>query len=98
MAIHRQDGVHITGPNTAFANLKLGSIKGKGRISYTIYNLPFLEGLYRFSVAATNSSDTEMFDYHDRVYAFRVDNHGWDVVEKYGMITLGGEWQHIHSS
>jgi hypothetical protein len=39
-----------------------------------------------------------MFDYHDRVYAFRVDNHGWDVVEKYGMITLGGEWQHIHSS
>ncbi len=98
VAIHRQDGVHITGPNTAFANLKLGSIKGKGRISYTIYNLPFLEGLYRFSVAATNSSDTEMFDYHDRVYAFRVDNHGWDVVEKYGMITLGGEWQHIHSS
>ena len=98
VAIHRQDGVHITGPNTAFANLKVGRVKGKGKISYTINNLPFLEGLYRFSVAVTNSSDTEMFDYHDRVYAFRVDNHGWDVVEKYGMITLGGEWQHSLSS
>ena len=98
VAIHRQDGVHITGPNTAFANLKVGRVKGKGKISYTINNLPFLEGLYRFSVAVTNSSDTEMFDYHDRVYAFRVDNHGRDVVEKYGMITLGGEWQHSLSS
>ena len=98
VAIHRQDGVHITGPNTAFANLKVGRVNGKGKISFTINNLPFLEGLYRFSVAVTNSSDTEMFDYHDRVYAFRVDNHGWDVVEKYGMITLGGEWQHSHLS
>ena len=98
VAIHRQDGVHITGPNTAFANLKVGRVNGKGKISYTISNLPFLEGLYRFSVAATNSSDTEMFDYHDRVYAFRVDNHGWDVAEKFGMISLGGEWQHSHSN
>lgn len=98
VAIHRQDGVHITGPNTTFANFKVGNVTGKGKISYTIDSLPFLEGLYRFSVAATNSSDAEMFDYHDRVYAFRVDNHGWDVAEKYGMITLGGEWRHSHLS
>jgi lipopolysaccharide transport system ATP-binding protein len=98
VAIHRQDGVHITGPNTKFANYTVGRVNGKGKISYTIDSLPFLEGLYRFSVAATNSSDTEMFDYHDRVYAFRVDNHGWDVAEKFGMISLGGEWQHNHSS
>ena len=98
VAIHRQDGVHITGPNTTFANFKVGNVTGKGKISYTIDSLPFLEGLYRFSVAATNSSDAEMFDYHDRVYAFRIDNHGWDVAEKYGMITLGGEWRHNHLS
>jgi len=98
VAIHRQDGVHITGPNTTFANFKVGNVTGKGKISYTIDSLPFLEGLYRFSVAATNSSDAEMFDYHDRVYAFSIDNHGWDVAEKYGMITLGGEWRHSHSS
>ena len=98
VAIHRQDGVHITGPNTKFANYTVGRVNGKGKISYKIKDLPFLEGLYRFSVAATNSSDTEMFDYHDRVYAFRVDNHGWDVAEKFGMISLGGEWQHNHSS
>ncbi len=94
VAIHRQDGVHISGPNTAFSNLKVGNVNGGGKISYAINNLPLLEGLYRFSVAATNSTDTEMFDYHDRVYAFRVDNHGWDIAEKYGMITLSGEWQH----
>lgn len=93
IAIHRHDGVHITGPNTAFSNLDLGVVKGSGKIIYTIPNLVLLEGRYQFSVAVTNQDDTQMFDYHDRAYPFRVDNHGIDISERYGLMILNGEWR-----
>jgi len=93
VAIHRQDGIHISGPNTSFAGLTLPVVEGKGSVSYTIPYLPLLEGLYHFSVAATNHDDTEIFDYHNCTYPFRVVNY-IDVREKYGLVTLRGEWQH----
>ena len=94
VAIHRQDGAHVTGPNTALAHFEIPSVAGKGRITFKIPFLPVLEGLYQFSVAATNHEDTEMFDYHDRVYPFRVINRGGKIQEPYGMITVAGEWSH----
>jgi lipopolysaccharide transport system ATP-binding protein len=94
IAIHRQDGAHITGPNTYVSGLDTGMVHGEGRIMYTIPYLPLLDGLYFFSVASHNREDTEMFDYHHRAYPFRVDNHGGKIKERYGMISLGGEWAH----
>jgi len=94
IAIHRQDGAHITGPNTNFAGLDLGIVKGAGTINYTIPSLPLLEGLYHFSVSAHNQEDTRMYDYHDRQYPFRVYNGGATFKEKYGLITLNGKWSH----
>jgi lipopolysaccharide transport system ATP-binding protein len=96
LAIHRADGVHITGPNIAFSGLDLGAVRGSGKITYIIHSLPLLEGHYFFSVATTNHNDTEMFDYHDRCYPFQVDNIGYGRRERYGLLTLNGEWQHIH--
>jgi lipopolysaccharide transport system ATP-binding protein len=93
MALHRHDGVHVTGPNTAFAGMDTGNVEGSGKIVYTIPCLPLLEGRYQLSVAVTNQDDTEMFDYHDRAYPFRVDNHGKGVSERYGLMTLHGEWR-----
>jgi ABC-type polysaccharide/polyol phosphate transport system ATPase subunit len=94
MSIHRHDGVHITGPNTGFSGQDLGVLNGKGTVIYIIPNLPLLEGLYHFSVAATNQQDTEMYDYHDRAYPFRVINIDGVIKERYGIITLCGEWKH----
>lgn len=94
VAIHRQDGAHITGPNTALSHFEIPRVYGKGRITFKIPFLPVLEGLYQFSVAAINHSDTEMFDYHDRVYPFRVINRGGKIQEPYGMVTVNGEWAH----
>lgn len=89
LAIHRSDGVHITGPNTQFAGLNIPYIEGEGMITYTIPSLPLLEGLYLLSVSSHNWEDTEMFDYHDRIYAFRVlPSEG----ERYGVVTLQGKW------
>jgi ABC-type methionine transport system ATPase subunit len=93
MAIHRHDGVHITGPNTSHKGLKRNIKKGSGVINYTIKNIPLLEGLYHISVAITNERDTEVFDYHDRAYPFRISNRMNEAVESYGLMTLNGKWQ-----
>jgi len=89
LAIHRGDGIHITGPNTQFAGYEIPWIEGEGVIRYVIPALPLLEGIYYLSVSSHNWEDTEMFDYHDRLYPFHVlPSHG----ERYGMLTLRGNW------
>jgi ABC-type polysaccharide/polyol phosphate transport system ATPase subunit len=97
MAIHRHDGLHITGPNTDQAGKKLPKLVGTGKIIYKIAHLPLLEGLYHVSVAVVDQDDTETFDYHDRLYPFRVVNQGKEQVERYGMVTLNGHWEHERS-
>ena len=89
LAIHRSDGIHITGPNTQFAGLDIPAVEGEGIVTYTIPALPLLEGLYYLSVSAHNWEDTEMYDYQDRMYSFRVLSVGG---EKYGVINSGGIW------
>jgi hypothetical protein len=48
-----------------------------------------LEGLYYISVSAHNWEDTEMFDYHDRMYFFLVPS---GEEERYGVVSVGGNW------
>jgi hypothetical protein len=90
--------LHITGPNTAFANMDLGLVQGSGEIMYTVPALALLEGLYHISVAAADREDTEIYDYHHLAYDFRVLNYGHGNVEKYGLATLNGIWQHTTGS
>jgi lipopolysaccharide transport system ATP-binding protein len=92
LAIHRQDGVHICGPNTAFSGFEIPWVEGEGEIIYTIPTLPLLEGTYLISVAATDERDSEIFDYHDRAYVFRVARGRHP--ERYGLMTMGGRWDH----
>ncbi|MBN1454121.1 MAG: Wzt carbohydrate-binding domain-containing protein, partial [Anaerolineales bacterium] len=89
LAVHRADNLHITGPNTKFAGLKIPAVEGEGKICFTIPSLPLLESVYYVSAAIHNWDDTEMYDYHDRLYPFRVlRGEG----ERYGLIALQGEW------
>ena len=97
MAIHRQDGLHITGPNTSHTGLRLPELTGTGSLTYQVDHLPLLEGLYHVSVAVVNEDDSEIFDYHDRLYPFRVVNarrsDQGTSVERYGLLTMGGSWR-----
>ncbi|NLF01395.1 MAG: ABC transporter ATP-binding protein, partial [Anaerolineales bacterium] len=90
MAIHRNDGVHVCGPNTQFAGLDIPTIEGEGCVSYQIGQLPLMEGTYLVSAAVHNQADTVMYDYHDRLYTFRVRRV--ETGERYGVVSLGGEW------
>ena len=89
LAIHRSDGVHVTGPNTQFAGLDIAAVAGAGIVTYTVSKLPLLDGLYTLSIAAHDWEDTEMYDYHDRLYSFRVLP---GKKEKYGVVAFSGHW------
>jgi ABC-type polysaccharide/polyol phosphate transport system ATPase subunit len=95
MAVHRHDGVHVTGPNTAVAGLNLATVQGRGVVRYEVPALPLLDGLYHISVAIVNHDDSYIYDYHDRLYPFRVLNQSGQIKEHHGMVTLRGVWQHI---
>lgn len=94
IGIHRGDGVHLTGPNTDLANQTPPYVNGTGTVIFTCHALPLLAGLYQVSVAVASKDNAELFDYHDRLYAFRVVNDPKKVKENLGLITLHGHWTH----
>jgi lipopolysaccharide transport system ATP-binding protein len=93
IAIHRQDGLHITGPNTSFDGLELKAEPGVAGVVYTIPSIPLMEGMYKLSAALVNRAGNIMLDYHDQFYTFRINNHGQGVRERYGVMTMNGEWR-----
>jgi hypothetical protein len=48
-------------------------------------------GTYLVSVAAHTRVDTTMYDYHDRLYAFKVCQ--FEECEQAGAVDIGGEWK-----
>jgi lipopolysaccharide transport system ATP-binding protein len=90
IAIHHQNGTWVSGPNTDFGDLPIPYVEGEGEIVFRIPQLPLLAGGYTVSVAAVNRADTEMYDYHDRAYPFRV--HTGNTRERFGLVTFNGTW------
>jgi lipopolysaccharide transport system ATP-binding protein len=90
LAVHRNDGLHICGPNTQLAGLNLPSVEGEGEVFYHVDHLPLMEGGYLVSVSAHNEADTVMYDYHDRLHTFKVRQVGEG--ERYGLVSLQGAW------
>ncbi len=91
VALHHENGVHIAGPNTRFSGVHIPQVEREGVITYRIPRLPLLEGTYAVSVAVVNETDTEIFDYHDRRYPFRV--FPGRRRDGYGLISLEGAWE-----
>jgi len=96
LAIHRSDGTHITGPNTQVGGLQIPSVEGTGKVFYRVDMLPLLEGAYAVSVAVVNTAYSETYDYHDRLYPFRV--RPAENAEQYGVVTLAGRWEYLDGS
>ena len=94
LAVHRNDGVHVCGPNTTFAGLNIPSVSGEGELVYRVDQLPLMEGTYLVSVAAHDKADVTTYTYHDRLYAFAVRQTGSG--EQYGLVSLGGRWEWSH--
>lgn len=91
VGIYRDDGIHITGPNTKFHNFKINSIKGKGKVYYQIDELPFLEGKYLVTIAIHPYNSFFPYDLHDRIYSFEVKQP--KEIKDYGIIHVNAKWK-----
>lgn len=92
LAIYRQDGTHVNGPNTRFGGLRLGRLSGSGTVKYRIPYLPLLAGGFDLSVTAYDSPLLHPFDHQHRAYSFQVVQGGSR--ELYGIFEVPGEWAH----
>ena len=90
LAIHRQDGVHVNGPNTNLAGVDLGVIEGMGVVRYQIEHLPLLPARYQVSTAVHDSQTHYCYDYHKDTYAFRIIAGG--TTELDGLIAMQAVW------
>jgi len=92
LGVCRPDGIVIAGPNTLMTDYSIPSVIGSGYIDYVIGSLPLLNGVYELSAAVYDETLSHPYDHHERLYTFRVEpGH---VGERFGIMTLSGEWSH----
>jgi lipopolysaccharide transport system ATP-binding protein len=96
LAIYRDDGLHINGPNTKLAGYPIEYIEGEGEVYYEIEQLPLLKGTYYLSVAVYDCECIHAYDHHDRTYTFKVQPGA--VKEVYGSIYIPSRWSHVVGS
>jgi len=90
VAIHRDDGVHVTGPNTRMGGFDVGTISGDGTIDYCIDRLPLLPGRYYLSAAVYDHDLITPYDHRDRFLPFVVVEGG--TLERFGVVELNARW------
>ena len=91
-AIHRIDGVHITGVNCRESGLSPDEIAGTGYFDYVIDRMPLLPGTYDLSVALQDYQNVVTYDWWQDGFRFEVDP-GW-VRESEGLLSFLGHWEH----
>ena len=89
LAIFRQDGIQINGPNTQFAGLPIDHLSGAGVVRYCIPRLPLLSAQYVISVAIHNSRYALTYDHHDKAYEFQVSGGTREI---FGLIEIPATW------
>jgi ABC-type polysaccharide/polyol phosphate transport system ATPase subunit len=91
VAIHTDDGVHLTGPNTRMSGFDVGPLTGCGSIDYVIDRLPLLPGRYYLSAAVYDHDLITPFDHRDRFVPLVVVEGG--TAERFGLVELDASWQ-----
>ncbi len=93
LAIYREDGIHVNGPNTVFGECDIDYIHGPGSIDYRVEMLNLFPGTYQLSVAIYDSTSQHPYDFQHRVYPFWVKPHP-ALREKYGVVYMPARWEH----
>ncbi len=91
LAIFRQDGLHLNGPNNRSGGLELGIVEGPGVIRYCVESLPLLPSRYQLTAAVHDSYQPIAYDYHEEAYSFRVVEGG--TKESEGLLALPATWE-----
>jgi len=93
VAIHRDDGTHMNGPNTLLDRYDIEYVEGPGSIDYCVEALNLLPGGYQFSAVVYDQEALHAYDHHHRVYPFWVDPNP-AIRHRYGTLYLPAHWQH----
>jgi lipopolysaccharide transport system ATP-binding protein len=93
LAIHRQDGLHLIGPNTLDSGLEIDAVTGEGEILYRLEAAPMLSGKYELSVSCYDRSCTHPYDHHHRRYPLHV--RAGSVRQRFGLLELPASWEHV---
>ncbi|MCA9924212.1 MAG: ABC transporter ATP-binding protein [Anaerolineales bacterium] len=96
LAIHRQDGVQVNGPNTQLAGVDLGVVEGQGIVRYVVDQLPLLPAKYVVTTAVHDGRFPHCYDYHKDAYSFRIVPGGTS--ELHGLVSLTAKWTHVSES
>lgn len=97
LAIVRQDGLNISGPNTQISGVELGVIEGQGTICYHIAQLPLLPARYQVTAAIHDSRLMQAYDYHELAYPFRVVTGDRPEIDGTIELPASWEWQTNHN-
>lgn len=93
IAIYKEDGTLLTGPNNRTGDCEIDWIEGQGFVEYIINELPFLPGSYIFSVSIYDFSLRHAYDHLEKCLIFNVVESR-KVKEKFGTLYIPSEWKH----
>ncbi len=88
IAIHRNDGVYVFGPNTGYDGVLGGTFHGIYTYFLHYSELPLLSGCYRVSVAVFDRHHIKPHVWHNQLYDFEVAQE----VEDHGLVQLPHAW------
>jgi ABC-type polysaccharide/polyol phosphate transport system ATPase subunit len=92
VAIYRDDGAHVNGPNSVLDGFHLNAIHGTGYMDYIVDSLPLLPGRYEFTAAIYDHTSTHPYDHRHRAFAFEVQPGPMGARE--GLVHIPGRWEH----
>jgi ABC-2 type transport system ATP-binding protein len=72
LAIYNVEGTNLFGSNTELMGRELGCLEGEGEISFSIGNVPLLDGTYPIIVTLHTHGETRMYDWRDHEDRFEV--------------------------
>lgn len=91
LAIYRNDGIHVNGPNTRMAGIDVARIEGAGFVEYQVDTVPLLPGDYSVSVSAHDWDNMRSFDNWHLGSHFKVE--AGKTNELYGLIWMPARWR-----
>ncbi len=90
--ITREDGIIISAINSKYSNLSLGSIKGKGAISFSVNNLNLYPSEYSISLVVYSKDLNEQIVLLEKIRNFKTFLSRDNIK---GILEIEGEWSSI---
>jgi ABC-type polysaccharide/polyol phosphate transport system ATPase subunit len=94
LAIYRDDGTHVNGPNTQLAELPIESVHGPGTVEYKVDTVPLLPGVYTLSAAVYDWDGLYAYDHWHQAFPFTITPG--ETQEIYGMVWMPARWRFIN--